>query len=543
MNFSGGIASHLQAIVVGRGSPEPREREMIMIQTNRKLILATMFIFATLFARESAAQISLGTAFSYQGSIRDGGGAADGDYDFHFSLWDAAAAGNQIGATIEHDVSGEGTVAVAEGLFSVALDFGAGACTGDARWLQISVRNEDPADLAPYTTLNPRVELHATPYALHAVNAGTLDGLDSLDFLEKDGRAFVIARTTDDPVLNGANLLTAYAQASVLTPHGQPLSADNRAAVLVPPGQYNMGTGQIILDTEFVDLIGLSTNRTDQYIFGESNGPGTGVIHQTASDVVIENLRVHCTRSSGAVSVDDTDPAAYFPDSALTAATVRNCSFEANEIHAFSTRLAVEYQGRYEDCSGSIAAFGGFGTASGTFLRCTGGESAFGGNTGTASGTFEDCVGGDSAFGGLGGTASGTFKDCVGGISSFGGSAGAASGTFDRCVGGDTAFGGFGTADGDFTSCIGGDRAFGGNGDATGYFDYCVAGNDSFGAFGTASGTFRFCTGGTQSFGTGGFSTGGFFLHCNAEFPSYSGPATATHLFCTQGNVQYAGND
>ena len=89
-------------------------------------------------------------------------------------------------------------------------------------------------------------------------------------------------------------MLEKYYEAKALTPNGQPLSNSNRAAVFVPPGRYDLGTAVLVLDTEFVDLVGLSSARENQWILGESNGRGTGVVVQTANDVHIENLTVEC---------------------------------------------------------------------------------------------------------------------------------------------------------------------------------------------------------------------------------------------------------
>ncbi|GIV94152.1 MAG: hypothetical protein WHS83_06470 [Chloroflexus sp.] len=52
---------------------------------------------------------------------------------------------------------------VSNGLFTVTLDFGPGAFTGDARWLQIAVRCTGDSG---YTALTPRQPLTAAPYAL-----------------------------------------------------------------------------------------------------------------------------------------------------------------------------------------------------------------------------------------------------------------------------------------------------------------------------------------------------------------------------------------
>ncbi len=63
---------------------------------------------------------------------------------------------------------------------------------------------------------------------------------------------FVAAGTTDTE--RGTNLLAAYAAARLLTPGGNPLSASNRASVILPPGNYRV-TDSFELDTNFVDLV------------------------------------------------------------------------------------------------------------------------------------------------------------------------------------------------------------------------------------------------------------------------------------------------
>ncbi len=105
-------------------------------------------------------QAALGTAFTYQGQLKKDGSPYSGNCDFRFSLWDAATGGTQIGST-----QTKTGVSVSNGLFTIAdLDFGSGAFTGDARWLQIAVRC--PAGSGSYTPLSPRQPLTPAPYAL-----------------------------------------------------------------------------------------------------------------------------------------------------------------------------------------------------------------------------------------------------------------------------------------------------------------------------------------------------------------------------------------
>ena len=93
-----------------------------------------------------------GTIFTYQGRLLDAGELADGPHDFEFSLWDAVAGPNQIGVTQSHNA-----VPVADGLFTVLVDFGADAFNGRARWLEITV---------DATILSPRQPLTPAPIAL-----------------------------------------------------------------------------------------------------------------------------------------------------------------------------------------------------------------------------------------------------------------------------------------------------------------------------------------------------------------------------------------
>jgi hypothetical protein len=115
----------------------------------------------------------LGTAFTYQGHLRQSGTAVSGACDFQFGLYDAVSGGAQIAAT-----QTKSNVAVSGGLFTVAdLDFGAGAFNGLARWLAIGVRC--PAGSGSYTPLTPRQALTPAPYALALPGFYTLQNATS----------------------------------------------------------------------------------------------------------------------------------------------------------------------------------------------------------------------------------------------------------------------------------------------------------------------------------------------------------------------------
>src|SRR5690242_1329503 len=77
----------------------------------------------------------LGTAFTYQGRLDDSGQPANGVIPMIFGLWDADAFGNNVGSPS----SVSANVSVANGLFTIDLDFGVTAFNGNARWLEIRV--------------------------------------------------------------------------------------------------------------------------------------------------------------------------------------------------------------------------------------------------------------------------------------------------------------------------------------------------------------------------------------------------------------------
>jgi hypothetical protein len=105
----------------------------------------------------------LGTGFTYQGQLKRDGAPANGLHDLRFSLYDANAAGAPVGlAYCANNVS------VTNGLFTVALDFGA-QFPGEQRFLEIEARVDtglDCANLTGFVILTPRQALIATPYAL-----------------------------------------------------------------------------------------------------------------------------------------------------------------------------------------------------------------------------------------------------------------------------------------------------------------------------------------------------------------------------------------
>src|SRR5688572_24357591 len=141
-------------------------------------VLAVAFLF-------SISAHGQGTAFTYQGQLKQGGFAAYGTFDFHFAIYGSETGGGPVSSSVF--VNG---LAVSNGLFTVALDFGAGVFNSAPRWLQLGVKTN--ASLDPYTVLAPRQQLTPAPYAVYAGNAASANlvpwaGLQSVPVGFADG--------------------------------------------------------------------------------------------------------------------------------------------------------------------------------------------------------------------------------------------------------------------------------------------------------------------------------------------------------------------
>jgi hypothetical protein len=140
-----------------------------MTMQNRWLILGLSVLFSAMLWVAGRAQ----AVITYQGYLRMGGAPANGNYDFIFTLYDDAMAGNQVGVQVRIN-----NKLVRNGLYTVELDFGPhnviwNALPARNRWLEIQVR---PAGGGNFIRLAPRVRIHAAPYAWAAFPVGPAAG-------------------------------------------------------------------------------------------------------------------------------------------------------------------------------------------------------------------------------------------------------------------------------------------------------------------------------------------------------------------------------
>ncbi len=109
---------------------------------------------------------AVGNGFTYQGQLTQGGSPAVGSFDLTFTLFDQSSGGSAVAAILSRAAQ-----TVTDGRFTVELDFGPSAFTGNARWLEITVAPS--GGIA--TILTPRQPLTPTPYALSSPWLGTSD--------------------------------------------------------------------------------------------------------------------------------------------------------------------------------------------------------------------------------------------------------------------------------------------------------------------------------------------------------------------------------
>lgn len=115
-------------------------------------------LFAFCLLQASAVLAQIGSSFTYQGELQDGGAPANGTYDLQFELFDAASVGTMVGGPLISE-----DVIVNDGVFTVELDFGPFPFVGDLVWLEIGVR--DGASSGGFTGLLPRQKITPVPYA------------------------------------------------------------------------------------------------------------------------------------------------------------------------------------------------------------------------------------------------------------------------------------------------------------------------------------------------------------------------------------------
>lgn len=224
---------------------------MLTVRLGRRVVVcAALGMAASVHAQYP---IDMGTAFTYQGTLKEGGVPAYGNFDLEFVLYDEPGSGSppEGGNPIGEPVNFE-RYPIVNGTFTVELDFGMEPfIRGEARWLQISLRRRAGNGGAPppeiWVTLSPRQRITPTPYALktrgvdgHSLDADDGDPVDAV-YVDSEGNVGIGTATPASrlDVRGPARAVSLDLTGGV--PLTQPIEAwgaDFAGQADAPPGSY-----------------------------------------------------------------------------------------------------------------------------------------------------------------------------------------------------------------------------------------------------------------------------------------------------------------
>lgn len=321
----------------------------------------------------------------------------------------------------------------------------------------------------------------------------------------------VVVQVTDNDETNGDNLIQAILTAQSMEPGGQPRSPSNRVAIIIPPGGYHLTEyGGLVVMGEYIDLIGQTSDRAAQYLYGASADISyPGVLCHITTDIRIENLTVH-NSSTNTVSTS----VAYYCNNSSSNIIMRNCSFSTEGNINPSMYEGVSFAGHYEDCVSGWGSFSYRGEASGVFINCKAGRASFGGGLswgfGGASGSFVNCKAGDQSFGNHVVYSTARMVNCIAGSNSFG----------DYII----------QLGATLINCSAKENSFEGSNQFLGTLVNCSAGSGSFGDFNTAANNFNYNGTGYQFVGGPLYADGFGLTNLNVDTAIPNGSISASKV-------------
>lgn len=371
-------------------------------------VLTTLLAVSSAIAGLPAA--GAGSAFTYQGQLKQRGVPYDGLARFEFALWDADRAGREVAPRVLLDLD------VIDGLFQAPLDFGIEPFDGDARWLEITVNTGDGP-----MVLSPRQEVTPAPYAFTALRTVGVDGhsLDGADAgptdavfvdsrgsvgigttspratLDVDGMVQAISlKLTDAPVAGHVLTTDANGVGTWQAPQtgGESLWLENRNDIYFTAGNVGIGTSTPATSLDVagvasVDGFQMGTRVLPGHVLtADANGVGTWQAPPSSSDPVWSQASSNIYYDSGDVGIGTSSP--------------------TNPLHVISSSSsAILGENPSENTSGELGSeFGGVWGAStgaggtGVYGEATaeGGEGVFGvawAETGTNYGVRGEAAG------------------------------------------------------------------------------------------------------------------------------------------------------
>jgi hypothetical protein len=196
---------------------------------------AVLLLLAVLNSQFSTAHAQ-GTAFTYQGQLQNNGSPASGIYALSFTLF----ATNASGVPVAGPVTNNGVI-VSNGLFTVQVDFGSGAFTGQSNWLEIAVATNLTGS---FTTLSPRQAVTPAPYAIYAETASNVSGTLPASQLAGDANGNLFVGPSGNSTTTGAgNSATGESALQYNTTGNNNTANGNEALVANKTGSDNTASG------------------------------------------------------------------------------------------------------------------------------------------------------------------------------------------------------------------------------------------------------------------------------------------------------------
>jgi hypothetical protein len=227
-----------------------------------------------LIAASAVAATPLGTGFTYQGKIQKSGQPYSGTAQLLIRLFDSVSGGTQIGPD-----ANLANVPVAGGLFTVELDYGAGAFNGDARWLEIQVKTSGDAG---YTLLTPRQKVTATPYSMFSTSGSGGGGywVYNSGYLTYSGGNVAVTGRYDTPPTSGMGVYLegGFPDAGYLWSYNY--NTNTPTTLYINPQGGRVAVGSYNAYGKFT-----SVSSTDAAIVGVHTGNWVGVYGESNSSV------------------------------------------------------------------------------------------------------------------------------------------------------------------------------------------------------------------------------------------------------------------
>jgi hypothetical protein len=301
----------------------------------------------------------VGSGFTYQGRLVVSGSPASGNYDFTFTLFDAATGGNQVGSTITVL-----TQTLSVGTFTVVLNFLSNSFQGDARWLQIGVR---PSGDPTFTVLSPRQAITAAPYALSLRPGAVINGASG-------GPTLSVTNTSGNG-LNGSSTGSGSAGVYGSNVNGSGYGVYGYSSAASGTGVFGSAAGTGVLGTSTSGKGMYGTSTSGYGVYGATGGasPSAGVYGSSTA-----------ANGIGVQGVGDNGPQAK---------GVYGTSSDGWGVYGFSSGAnGVGVRGVNDDLGAGVLGDGGFygvyGTGfTGVYGFSVGGTGVYG-STGNVNGNY-----------------------------------------------------------------------------------------------------------------------------------------------------------